>query len=185
MGNLRGASIISAMRFIEETYKSEGLDKVLASLEEEDRKILKGKLSPMTFYPMRLFINFSVAADRLFGSGDYDICRQIGYYEANETFSGIYKVFLDLTNPLYVISHAGMAWKMVHDFGELKIEQVNDKYVRGKISDFPDCHKAHCVDLVGYFTRVLELCGAKDVDVKEVRCICNGSDYCEFEVKWS
>ena len=184
MSNLRGASIIAAIKFIKEKYRDEGLAKVLDSLEEQDRQIVESDLSPMSFYPARVFINFSVAADRIFGTGDYEICRQIGYFEAGDTFTGLYKVFLDMANPYFVISRAGLAWKMVHDVGELKIEQAGDKHVKGTITGFPDYHKAFCVDLAGYFTKVLELCGAKNVSINETKCCCEGDDCCEYEVRW-
>ncbi|MDD4907938.1 MAG: hypothetical protein PHJ00_02645 [Candidatus Omnitrophica bacterium] len=184
MSNLRGASIIAAVKFIREKYQDEGLARVLDSLEAQDRQIAGGSLNPMSFYPARVFINFSVAADKIFGAGDYEICRQIGYFEAGDTFTGLYKIFLDIANPYFVISRAGLAWKMVHDAGELKIEQAGDKYVKGTITDFPDYHKSFCVDLAGYFTKVLELCGAKNVSIKETKCRCQGDDCCEYEVKW-
>ncbi|MFA5116532.1 MAG: DUF2378 family protein [Candidatus Omnitrophota bacterium] len=184
MSNLRGASIIAAVKFIREKYQDEGLARVLDSLEAQDRQIAGGSLNPMSFYPARVFINFSVAADKIFGAGDYEICRQIGYFEAGDTFTGLYKIFLDMANPHFVISRAGLAWKMVHDAGELKIEQAGDKYVKGTITGFPDYHKSFCVDLAGYFTKVLELCGAKNVSIKETKCRCQGDDCCEYEVKW-
>lgn len=184
MSNYRGIAFLAAIKYINDKYGNDGFLKVLESLSPEDKEVITGKLNPVTLYPMKAYIGLLSAADKIFGKGDYALCGDIGRFEAGETFSGLYKVFLEVGNPQAVIRKASLAWRTLHDAGDLEIEQSNDKYVRGKITNFPDSHKAFCNVLLGYFSKVLEMSGAKNLDVKETKCRVNGDDCCEFELKW-
>lgn len=184
MSNVRGLSANLAVKYIKQNFGEEGFAKVLESLDQQERDMFKGMMNPMGLYSAKAFINMINSADKLCGKGDYDICRQIGRFEAQEAFGGLYKVFLELGNPHFVIRRAPLAWRTLNDAGDLEVEQTGDKYVRGKVSNFPDPHKAFCWDLVGYFEKVLEMSGAKNLDVKEIKCRCSGDDCCEFEVRW-
>jgi eukaryotic-like serine/threonine-protein kinase len=185
MSNYRGIAFLAAIKYIKQNYKEEGFTKVIESLSPEDKDVVMGKLNPVTLYPMKAYINLLSAADKIFGQGDYALCSDIGRFEADETFSGLYKVFLEVGNPNAVIRKASLAWRTLHDAGDLEIEQTSDKFVRGKVTNFPDYHKAFCNVMFGYFAKVLEMSGAKDLAVKEVKCRVNGDDCCEFELTWA
>jgi len=184
MSNIRGMALAAAVKYIKQTYGEEGFKKVVEAMEAGDREVMAGSLNPVNLYSMKAYNSFLDKADKLLGKGDYELCRQVGIFEARETFTGLYKVFLEVGNPHFVIKKAGLAWRTLHDAGDLEVEQTGDKYVRGKVSNFPDPHKAFCWDLVGYFEKVLEMSGAKNLDVKEIKCRCSGDDCCEFEVRW-
>lgn len=184
MSHIRGLVISATTKYIQQNYGEEGWNKVLNSLEPQDREVLKGKFSPMSFYPVKPYINLMKAADKVFGKGDFEICRKIGIYEAEDTFSGVYKIFLELGNPNFLINKASLAWRTFHDGGALEIEQVGDKYAKGKIVDFPEFDKCFCVNLVGFFGKVLEMSGAKNLQIQETKCRCQGDKFCEYEIKW-
>jgi len=184
MSNMRGMALGAAVKYIKQTYGEEGFKKVVEAMEAGDREVMAGNLNPVNLYPIKAYTSFLDTADKLLGKGDYELCRQVGIFEAGETFSGLYKVFLEIGNPHFVIKKAGLAWRTLHDAGDLEIEQTGDKFVRGKITNFPDAHKAFCADLLGYFAKVLEMSGAKNLRVKETKCLCSGDEYCEFEVNW-
>jgi uncharacterized protein (TIGR02265 family) len=185
MSNYRGIAFLAAMKYIKQNYGEEGFARVLESLSPEDRDVITGKLNPVTLYPMKAYISLLAAADKVFGKGDYALCSDIGRFEADETFSGLYKVFLEVGNPHAVIKKASLAWRTLHDAGDLEVEQTSDNYVKGKVTNFPDSHKAFCKVMLGYFGKVIEMSGAKNLDVKEIKCRVNGDDCCEFEVRWS
>jgi len=184
MSNVRGLSVSLAINYIKKNFGDEGLAKVLDALDQQEREMFKGAMNPMVMYPAKAFIKLINTADKLYGGGDYDICRQIGRFEAENAFGGLYKVFLELGNPSFVIRRAPLAWRTLNDAGDLEIEQTGDKYVKGKISDYPDFDKGFCWNLLGYFEKVLEMSGAKNVNIKEVRCRCQGDAFCEYEIRW-
>ena len=184
MSNVRGLSASLAVKYLKKNFGDDGFASILESLEPQDRELFKGMMNPMGLYSAKAFINLINAADKLFGKGDYAVCRQIGRFEAEEAFGGLYKVFLELGNPHFVIKRAPLAWRTLNDAGDLEIEQTGDKYVKGKVTDYPDSDKGFCWNLLGYFERVLEMSGAKNVVIQEVKCRCDGDSFCEYEIKW-
>ncbi|MFA5116688.1 MAG: DUF2378 family protein [Candidatus Omnitrophota bacterium] len=184
MANIRGVSLISGVKYISDNFGEGGLVKVVDSLEPQDRDILRSKLHPMNWYPVKTYSAFMAAADKIFGKGDYNLCFNIGKYSAEDIFSGLYKVFLELGNPHFVIRRGHIAWRTIIDSGELEIEQTGDKFVKVRITGFEEPDKAFCWKVSGYFGKVLEMSGAKNVRVNEGKCACDGGPYCEYDIQW-
>lgn len=185
MGNVRGLSLTAAIKYIRQNFGEEGLTKIMEQLDNDGKEIImENKLKPMDWYPQKFFNKLINITDNNYGKGDYDIYRKIGRFTAEETFSGLYKVFLEIGNPHFVIRKASSAWRTLNDTGELEIEKITDKYVKGKITGFQDPDKGFCRNLAGYFGKVLEMSGARNVEVVEIKCRCEGDDCCEYEIRW-
>ncbi len=185
MGNVRGLSLTAAIKYIRQNFGEDGLNRIIEQLEANDTEIIiKNKIKPMSWYSKKVFNNLIETADKIYGKGDYEICQKIGRWTAEETFSGLYKVFVEFGNPHSVIRRASLAWRTLNDTGDLEIEKVSDKYVKGKIREFAEPNKSFCYNLAGYFERVMEMSGAKNVDVREIKCCCDGDDCCEYEIEW-
>lgn len=184
MGNIRGISFKAIRRYVKETYGEEGLNKVLVNLPDEDKKVMSGKFDPMKWYPGKAIVRFMAVADKICGKGDYQLCYMTGRAAAEYAFGGIYKMFLELGKPQTVIRRGPLAWRLIDSTGDLELETLDNNSVKAKLVGFEDHHKAHCWHLVGYFQRVIELSGAKNVHVKELKCRSEGADYCEFEARW-
>ena len=185
MGNVRGLSLTGAIKYIRQNFGENGLNRIMEELEANDTEIImREKIKSMSWYSKKAFNNLIKATDKIYGKGDYEICRKMGRFIAEETFSGLYKVFLEFGNPHVVISRASLAWRTLNDTGDLEVEKLSDKYLRGKIKGLYEPNKVFCFNLAGYFERVLEMSGAKNVKVKEIKCHCEGNEYCEYEIGW-
>ena len=185
MDNVRGLSLIAAIKYIQQNFEEEGLNRIIEQLEGDDREtVTKDKIKAMSWYPKKTFSNLMKITEKTYGKGDCNICRRIGRFDAEKTFSGLYRAFIEFGNPHSVIRKAPLAWRTLNDTGDLEISKLSDKYVKGKISGVNEPDKCICYNLSGYFERVLEMSGAKNVEMKEIKCRCEGDEYCEYEIKW-
>lgn len=184
MGEVRGIALASLRKYVRNTYGEEGLSKVLDALSEEERGVMTGKLEVMQWYPAKAMIDFLKAADKICGNGDYKLCYLAGKQDAEDVFGGLYKMFLEMGKPLTIVRKAPLAWRLINSTGDIQLEKLGENYVIGRIVEFEDQDKVHCWHLVGYFEKVLELTGAKNGQVKELKCRSDGADCCEFEVRW-
>lgn len=184
MANVRGLSFTATIKYVRQNFGEEGFLKVLEALPEEERKIVEGKFHSMKWYPQKTFIDFLSTADRILGKNEHDICYPTGKMSAEEAFGGIYKIFLEFGKPQTVLKKAALAWRALNDTGYLEVEVSRDNYVKGKIKEYENPDKCLCCHLLGYFEKVLELSGAKNVKAKETKCRCLGDDCCEYEVIW-
>ena len=138
----------------------------------------------MGWYPVKTLVNIMNYVKEKYGKGDYDICYQIGKKAAEDAFKGMFKIFLEWGKPYTVISKAPLLWRMIYDCGNIELIIAKENYVKGRIIDFEDTHKCLCVRLKGYFEKALELSGAKNVKVEEVKCKTWGDAFCEYEIFW-
>lgn len=184
MSNIRGLTFTGVVEYIRKNFGEEGLKKVLDSLPEEERKIASGKFHTMDWYPQKSFIFFLSTADRVLGKEDHKICYEAGKIGAEEAFGGIYKVFLEFGGPQALLKKAALAWRALNDTGYLEVEISRENYTKGKVKEYGNPHKCACSYLTGYFEKVLELSGAKNVKAKETKCRLSGDDCCEYEATW-
>ena len=184
MGNIRGLSLSSAVKYVKTTYGDEGLAKVIEAMPEEYRKHFSGDREPMQWYPMKGQEAFMHATEKTFGKGDYQECAKIGRFSCEDAFGGLYKMFLEMGKPHTIIRRGPLAWRLINETGELEIEVMSEQETKAKITEFEDPDKCHCWYLVGYFEKILELSGGKNVKVKELQCMLEGADCCEYEATW-
>jgi len=184
MGNIRGVAFSAIVKYVKETYGREGIQKILDNLADEDKKVMEGKFESMHWYPGSAFVKFISIADKVCGEGDYKVCYMTGREVAEYIFGGVYRMFLEIGKPHTVIRRGPLAWRLMNSTGELEIEILQEDFTRAKLVGFEDYSKAHCWHVVGLFQRVIELSGARNVDVKEIQCRTEGAEYCGFEARW-
>lgn len=184
MPHIRGLTFAGSVEYVRKNFGEEGLKKVLDSLPEEDKKIAGGKFQAMEWYSESSFANFLSSADKILGKDDHGVCYEAGKTSAAEAFGGIYKLFLEFGGPNIFLKKAALAWRTLNDSGYLEIAIAKDNYTKGMVKEYGAPNKCYCFFLTGYFEKVLELSGAKNVKVKETKCRLSGDDCCEYEGTW-
>jgi len=184
MGNIRGQSLLALTKYLKDNFGQGGLTKALDTLELLDREVFKAKLQPMGWYPAKAFISLLAACEDIFGKGDYELCYKIGAFSAEQSFSGIYKIFIEFSDVNLILNKASVAWRIINDVGSLEVSDITANSAKGRIKGYDYPHKAFCSELTGYFTKVLELVGAREVVIKQTKCCADGEPYCEYELKW-
>jgi len=184
MGNIRGITLASAVKYLQQNYGEEELSKVVSALDFDEQAVVTTDIQPLAWYPARVFNHLIIVADKICGKGDYGICHKIGGFIGEQTFTGIYKLFIERGNPEFVIRKTPLVWWALNDTGKAEVSKQADKYVKGRIIGYDQPHKAFCQTLAGYMARILEISGANNVQIVETKCRCDGADYCEYEVRW-
>ena len=184
MANLRWQSFAGVTKYIRKTYGEVGFQNVLAALDAQDRDVVLSKDQTLPWYPASSFINLIRAVDKIYGKGDYALCREIGKFSANDSFNGIYRVFIQFANPRFIINRAALVWRMVYDTGNAEVVYGDDKTVNFRITDFDSPDKALCREIEGYLEKAIGLSGARNAQVSETTCRCSAGEYCEYQIKW-
>ena len=103
---------------------------------------------------------------------------------AKEIVPKFYMVYIQFGNPSFVVSRAAQFWRLIHDTGDLYVMPVGADALTARLMNKVYPHKAFCAGLIGFCQGVLELSGAKEVSIEEVKCAARGADCCEFEASW-
>ncbi len=99
-------------------------------------------------------------------------------------FTALYKLFYRLGSPLYIFRRAAQLWSVHYDSGQLAAMELGDRAARLEIVGFASPHRVHCLSVLGWATRSIELSGGTVVSADEERCRARGDDTCEMAVRW-
>ena len=184
MSKVKAHLLMLAMDYVREGFGQVELKQVMDKLSPEDKIFISKKIVPLSWVPAPVLSHLMEAVDIVLGKKDFYLCREIGRYQAEKGINSFYQMFIRAGNPSFALKRAPSFWRSLHDEGELVIEITGERSVRARVLHYPDAGKAFCNSLIGYFERVLEMSGAKDVEIFEAKCRSKGGEYCEFFGNW-
>ncbi|MCX8173380.1 MAG: hypothetical protein N3F63_02055 [Thermoplasmata archaeon] len=173
---------------IEFVKKKKGIDGI-----ETLEKILKSmgaKASINQVMKMKPAENVSVEFRKMF----LDACFQVFDKDPEKikemgrnspSISPLQKLVLGhFMTPEKAIGYAPKFWRENYTAGELVVLEINREknYVRLAIKNFP-VSKVFCIHLAGYFEGVGKLTKVISVTCKEMKCVHDGAEFCEFEIR--
>jgi hypothetical protein len=124
------------------------------------------------------------AIDEVHGAGDLGLVVQLGRFEAERDVTTIYRIMFRLVNPGTVVQKTTDYWRKFHDTGSWEMMRQGSQEIQGVLTGWGVVDHALCRELVGYFSRVLELVGAQGVIVEHPECRARGYTRCFFRARW-
>ncbi|MEJ7730727.1 MAG: hypothetical protein WKG00_16105 [Polyangiaceae bacterium] len=183
MALTKGVGFVNVRAFVTERHGTPAWRQLLEALDPGDRELWVG-LVPVGWYDLGAYARLIRALDRLYGSADLGLVRDLGRFEAERDLTTIQRFFLKLVRPSMAIEQTGKYWSRFHDSGRWEMERRGDREVRGVLTGWGVVDEALCIELVSYLARTLELVGGKDVRMDHPRCRVKGADACEFRLFW-
>lgn len=108
--------------------------------------------------------------------------RQLGKLLAQHNLTGIYKVFLRIPTIEFVIKRVADLWKMFFQKGSAKAEIVAPRQGVLAVYDYPELMPYQREVIAGYIHGVLELAGARQVQVSLLPS--DAASAWKWEVTW-
>ncbi len=179
----KGVGFVNVKSFIGERFGANAWDSVVTRLSPEDREELSSVVS-VGWYSLPLYARLIRALDEVHGYGDLAVVVQLGRYEAERDLTTIHRVFLRFFNPAFMVEKFAEYWKRFHDTGDWAAVRDNDQQITATLTNWGCVDHALCRELVGYFTRTLELVGGKNVVVEHPKCRAKGEVQCVFRARW-
>ena len=184
MANVKGASITARLRFVRERHGEDGLRRLLDAVPAGTRAALAARPMPQEWIPYDVFVDLCVAADRLFGRGDLALSVEMGRHAAEVNLPTLYRIFYKLGNPGYILRRAAQLWSVHYDSGRLAVIEEGRGAARLEIVGFERPHRVHCLSVLGWAARSIELSGGLVLSAAEERCRASGDETCEIVAKW-
>ena len=183
-GHVKGNQINFTKKYLMEEFGTDALNQVIKHLGEKTKATIIKPTLDIIWEPEEAYVDLLAAIEKTFGKGDYELCRRIGLYIAEESIPKFYKPFIRLGNVSFVISNAPRFWRQIHDNGNLEISISSKHSATGRLINKAYPSKAFCFSLMGYIEGVLQMCGAKNISVKKIKCVTDGEEFCEFTTAW-
>ena len=184
MTRLKALSVIQCRDYVLEKHGREGIDRVKASMKPDARAVVYADdLLPTDWIEVAHGVDHARAYDRIFGIGDGDTASQMVIDLTLRHATTLYKSVL-IGQPHAVLERSSRLWTRYYDRGETQLELVGDTTAVKRIIGCPDLPRYHDWLTTPYYVAVLRIATAVDVTAKHTKCVANGADCCETELRW-
>jgi hypothetical protein len=185
--HIKGSAVTARLRFVRELYGEPGVRRLKEALTPASRKRIEDKVMPHDWVPLPMFVEMCTEIDRLYGKGDLQLCRELGRFAAKVNLPTLYRIFYALGSPRFIISRAVRVWEVHYDSG--KIDAAFEAKPPIEIAtltlrDFATPTPVHCLSVLGWVERSVELSGGEIVEAFERTCRTRGDDACRFVVRY-
>ncbi len=170
--------------FVRDKYGTSAVARLREAMSPRLRAALGSGAADDSFADFGLFVEMNVTIDRLFGSGTYELAREMGHYGARHNsgvWAPLFKSGVDV--PKFVEIARGL-WHKHYDAGRLETDRMSPTCARILLHDFPTPHRTHCLSVVGWLEGVFESCPGTSVMVSKISCRALRGSVCETRVTW-
>lgn len=142
-------------------------------------------LIPADWMELDTVVTLTVTYDKLFGTGDGRAAATMVRALAHQHVNGIYRpLFVTAPEPIQVLEKAGRLWSRYYDQGESMIDVRAENHAVKRIVGCPDLPLHHEWLVLPYYEELLRSAGARDVTSRHLRCVAQGAEYCESDIRW-
>jgi hypothetical protein len=184
VANVKGSALASRILWVQLGHGAAGMAKLRSAAGEELAATLDAGVEKARWYPLEQFFELNVLIDRLFGTGDLSLVRELGRHGADANLTTIYRLFYKVGTTHWILGRAVRLWGAHYDSGFLEVLTHGARSAILRIHAFAIPHRAHCLSVIGWCERSIELSGGKLVQAAETRCRTQGDELCQLEATW-
>jgi hypothetical protein len=178
-----GTGIIPNVEFVRQNFESRS-DEWLASLSEPSRKIMETVLAS-SWYPLNeALIEPTQKICDLFYDGRDEGAWELGRFSAEHALTGVYRIFVKVGTPGFLISRASAIMSVYYRPSEIKVAEKSSKRAVAQLVHFPESHRMVELRMGGWMERALEISGCKEVTLDIPRSLTKGDPVTEFVAQW-
>jgi len=169
-------------KWLRKKLGDKGFEDFLKNLSKEVRETLL-EAKPKEWYPEEHLRRVLETSMEQIGKGDEGCIREIGAFVARESLSTFLKFLIKFASIPMVLRRMPVYWRRYTNIGEVRV-----KIGKGKATGSlwrHDKGRVYCPMIEGWIKESLLCAGAKEVEVREVKCrYRDKADHCEWEIKW-
>ena len=184
MANVKGSALASRVLWVQLGHGASGMDRLRAQASPELRAAIEAGIEKARWYPVEQFLELNVLLDRLFGRGDLGLVQSLGRHGADANLTTIYRLFYKVGTTQWILSRAVRLWSAHYDSGFMEVVTQGARAAILRIHGFAQPHRAHCLSVLGWCERSIELSGGRRVSAEETRCRTRGDELCQIEASW-
>jgi uncharacterized protein (TIGR02265 family) len=184
MQQVKGAVLKSRLAFVEEHGGAGAVEKVLASLSDDDRAALRLILT-VQWYPFELGKRLDDAIVNVVGGGQAAFFERLGEASAARNLTSVHKQFVSPGDPQLFLSKAPTIYALYYETGRREYEKTGEKEGILTTREAETFSAPDCLTVVGWHRKALEMCGATGVQITEEECRARGGAVCRYRLRWS
>jgi hypothetical protein len=182
---VKGTAVKSLKDFVENNYRNQ-YNNWIDSMPEPSKEIMKGAIFANNWYPMNdAVINPSKAVAKMFFSNDEkEAAFQMGRYSAEVGLKGVYKIFIMIAKPGYIMQRANRVFQSYYSPSNMEVFSSNDNEIITHITNFAEPSSIIEYRIAGWKQKALELTHCRNVKVVVTKSLTKGDNVTEFTMSW-
>jgi hypothetical protein len=177
--NLSGTLSINKAAFGDELH-----NKIIAQLSLEDREILNKMVLDAGWYPLDSFVHYLEIMTRDVLKGNEKALQKGTGTVVEAQFKGIYKALLQLGSPRAFVDRISAITNRYYQGITIETEYLDKQKVKATYRGFEKEHRIYEVTILGWWEKVMELLGGKNVQVSLVTSLRENKGYFELIASW-
>jgi len=185
MTEVKGATIKDFPRYVKEILGEEAYQKWLSTLPDESKKIFSSQILSSKWYSFRYCdLEPQKKIAELFYNNDPISAQKVGRWQADSAFTGIYKAFVKIGSPSFIISNASNLMTTFYRPTKLEVVEKEKNHVKIRITQFPEIEEITEQNIYGFIIRTMEICGCHNIQAKVNFSLAKGDAFTEIEGSW-
>ena len=166
---IKGTAVKATPDFVKDKYGNR-YNEWLKSLPQASRAIIEQPIYATTWYSLidSVIIPTQKAADLFFNGDQVKAANEIGRYSAEVALKGIYKIFVRVSSPHFVLSRASSIFATYYQPADIKVIESAEKKAILQLAKFHPTEKLIMNRIAGWIEKTLEITlkSALNVDVE-------------------
>lgn len=182
---VKGTIITSVQGYIKENF-SNRYKEWLDSLPADSKKIFSNPVMATEWYSYQdgLIVPTEQAAKLFFNNDVKKMAWETGRFSAEVGLKGIYKVFILIATPQFIMKRGGKIISSFYRPSMLEVPVERSKGVDIHITEFPMPSDISENRVGGWIEKALEICGVKNISVNITASMVAGAPETVFVVNW-
>jgi hypothetical protein len=182
---IKGTAVKSIPEFVQKQFPlkyKEWLD----ALPESSKKLMGGLIFTNNWYPIQdsLVIPMKAISKVFYNGDDIQTARTMGRFSADLALTGVYKFFIQLGSPKYIMERAGRVFTTYFQPSEIVVLNASKNGLVLHITKFPEPEEIVEHNIAGWMERALEKSGCKSVKVEITKSLTKHQNITEFIISW-
>jgi ribosomal protein S17E len=155
---IKGTAVKSTPEYIKEKYPTRYLE-WLQSMPESSRKIFEQFIYATSWYNLidSVIIPTQKAGDLFFNGNHAEAAHGLGRHSANIALKGIYKIFVRVSSPHYVLSRASSIFSTYYKPSSISVTESKNKRCVLELSKFKYSERLIMHRIAGWIEQTLEI----------------------------
>jgi len=182
---VKGTILTSIQGFIKENFPNR-YQGWLDELSTESRNIYTGSILATEWYSYQdgLIRPSEILAKLFYNNNIKKASWEVGRYSAEIGLKGIYKVFVLIATPQFIIKRGGKILASFYQPSVLTIGNERTKGVDIHITEFPDPTEIAENRIAGWMEKALEICGVKNITIDITQSLTKGDEMTVYVINW-
>ena len=183
---VKGTAVKSIKEFVDHNYSSQKKEWINA-LSEKSQAIMNDAIFANNWYPMKeaAVEPTRVLARLFFNSDEEKAARESGKYSAEKGLKGVYKIFVMIAKPSYIMQRAGRLFSSYYSPSDISVVNSHDKGMTLHITKFPEPEEIIEHRIAGWCERALEFTNCKNVKADITKSLAKGDSVTEIVISWN